>query len=206
MFLGKRILAIGAHPDDIEYGCFGTLYRYRLETEIYCYIATNGGLNDETSNGLRLAHSVDALSALEPKCVYERNGIGISLDDYAYVARDLERIIKHRQIDLILTHTKHDTHQDHRIMFEITLSAARRLPITILVYAPLSSTPQFQPTVFVDVFSCFHAKQTALNYHTTQYNKSYMKTAFLKAYHSDSFAFLHGFPTVERFELIRSFQ
>ena len=205
MFDGKKILAIGAHPDDIEYGCFGTLYKNRLTSKIGCYIATAGGANDDTSGVERLQHSNNALDFLKPEYVAWRHEIGDLQEKYAQITAAVEKIILNHKVEVILTHTFHDTHQDHRTMFDITLSAARRLPVTILAYAPLSSTPRFQPTIFVDISSAINAKRMALNYHFTQHNKSYMKTKYLEIYHSDSFASLHGFSCVERFELIRAF-
>ena len=205
MFTGKRILAIGAHPDDVEYGCFGTLYRCHADSSIYCYIASAGGTNDETSGVNRLQHSNEALSLLSPEYVAWRSTIGSLQENYAAITADIEKRILDANIEIILTHTSHDTHQDHRLMHDITLSAARRLPVTILAYAPLSSTPSFHPTIFVDILSVYHHKQIALNFHTSQLDKSYMSREFLRIYHSDSFASLHGFPCVERFELIRAF-
>lgn len=40
----KNILVIGAHPDDIEIGCTGTILKLKEEgKKVYCLIMTNGG-------------------------------------------------------------------------------------------------------------------------------------------------------------------
>ena len=61
MFTNKNILAIGAHPDDLEAYALGTLLKYKEVSEIFCYIATCGGENDKTTISTRGMESIKAL-------------------------------------------------------------------------------------------------------------------------------------------------
>ena len=61
--LPKGILAIGAHPDDVELGCGGTLAKYAKEgIDIYVLILTHG--EKLSNNGERIEESMKALSVL----------------------------------------------------------------------------------------------------------------------------------------------
>ena len=62
----KRILAIGAHPDDVEYSCLGFLLKQMaLGSNIVAYVASLGGQNDTTSGLERKVESDAALSLNE---------------------------------------------------------------------------------------------------------------------------------------------
>ena len=58
----QKVLAIGAHPDDVEFSCYGYLSKLKDKgAEIAVYIASNGCLGDPTSGPHRLKESEKAL-------------------------------------------------------------------------------------------------------------------------------------------------
>ena len=64
-----NILAIGAHPDDIEFGCGGALMRYaQKKNNIYLLILTSGEVGGEP--GLRRCEQQKAASLMKVKKVY----------------------------------------------------------------------------------------------------------------------------------------
>lgn len=199
MFTGN-VLAIGAHPDDIEYGVFGTLCKFRDDCSIFCFVATAGGLRDSTSGILRKIESEIALNLLNPNKVFWEDKIGIDYQDYAYITFYLEKIIDLENINLILAPDKSDSHQDHRLISDITVSASRRSNATVLFY-PTLSTVQFNAKLFVDISEVFNKKKEALSLLVSQKDKPYMMDEYLEIFNHDAFASLHGLNYVEKFDI-----
>lgn len=197
MFLGN-ILCIGSHPDDIEYGCLGTLLRCYSESKIFCYIGTLGGKGDETDPDTRKGESISALKVLNPMPILWRTEIGLDIARYHEYVKDVEDVIHAGKIDTIFTTSFRDTHQDHRLMNEITLTASRRAAVSIFCYATPSITLDFNPRMFVDITEVFQKKCEILKFHKTQCEKPYMTNRYLELFHSS----LDG-GYVERFEVER---
>lgn len=195
----SRILACGAHPDDIEYGCLGTILKFNPELSIG-YIASCGGVGDESSGETRLHESAQALSSLTK--LYTRNQIGTQ--DYNII-QSIEDIINKFNPTLILAHSLHDTHQDHVFLNQCVLAAARRCLCTILFYGILSNTPSFSPTLFVNISTTFDMKQKALACHKTQTDKTYMSKSYLNVFNTHQYSRLRGIEYTEAFEIFRIF-
>jgi len=121
----KNILAIGAHPDDVEYGCLGFLLSNMEDTKINIYVASVGSRGDDTSGEIRIEETNKALAILNPERIEVRNKKGIIDENFPEILADLERLIKETNPDLILTHGPHDTHQEHKLIHTITLAAAK---------------------------------------------------------------------------------
>lgn len=206
MFLGNSmILVCGAHPDDIEFSVFGTLCKIStLNAQIVCYVATCGGKNDPTGGMVRIEESEKALRLIPRVRVIARpNRRGLIVENYAENVWDLEKIIDEVNPDLILVPSHQDTHQDHRMMHDITMSAVRRRRISILFYATLSS--DFKANFFVDIGEYFKKKKKALRCHISQQGKSWMTDEYLESFNSDIHAKLIGIKYSERFETGRLF-
>ena len=198
---------IGAHPDDIEVGALGTLLKYRDDLDkLYCYVATLGGEGDASNEfPSRKSESEKALGILSPDYIFWLNRIGLKMEDYHFEVGRIESIIKKCAINLVLTLSPHDTHQDHRLMSEITITALRRALTGVLFYATPSINRAFSPTLYVDIGNYLALKLSVLKLHETQASKSYMRPECLEAFHSDASAILRGMRYVERFEIERIF-
>lgn len=206
MFRGKNILAIAAHPDDLEYGIFGTLLKYKQQSRIFCYIQTVGGSNDETSDGRRYMESVASMRLLGPHDIFLGvDDIGISQESYSKHVSELEDVLNEHNINLALVPSIHDTHQDHRLMHHISVSALRRRKTSVLFYTPLSYTTDFKPDVFVDITNFIELKRDALKAHASQSSKHYMADRYIEIFNRDGFAALHGLQYSEKFETGRCF-
>ena len=205
MFTKPMILAVGAHPDDLEYGCLGTLLKYGEPKRTVTYVASLGTRGDPSATPIRAAESRKALEILDAAECRHRDKVGLVPDDYAEVVADLEGLLRAHKIDLILTLGPKDSHQEHRLLFETVVTAARHHCATILTYAIPSNTPEFCPNLFVDVSSQYEAKLAALRCHDTQRHKHYMSQDFIRSFHSRTYARLHGKDCVEAFEAFRLF-
>jgi LmbE family N-acetylglucosaminyl deacetylase len=120
----RRILALGAHADDIEIGCGATILALQRAQRIdvtWVVFAAEGRRGDEARESAK-AFLADAESS-SVECHRFRDGylpyVGGEVKD---AFEDLKRRL---DPDLILTHTRHDLHQDHRMVCELTWNTWR---------------------------------------------------------------------------------
>ncbi|WP_221930897.1 PIG-L deacetylase family protein [Telmatospirillum sp. J64-1] len=122
----KRVLCLGAHCDDIEIGCGGTILRLveeRPEIEIRWIVFSGAGtLREEEAR----KSAAEFLHALPTKTV-EVKGFRNAFfpDQWAEIKQEFERIRKEFEPDLIFTHYRCDHHQDHRVVSELTWNTFR---------------------------------------------------------------------------------
>lgn len=201
----NRILAIGAHPDDIEYGCFGFLASHMKNADIFCYVCTSGSAGDLTSGDHRILESKEALALLKPTTTLFAKNKGIHITEYEKISNELYNFIQIAKPDLILTHSPHDTHQEHRLLYDITMTAARRSKASILKYGILSNTLNYHPQVFKDISAEYALKRKALDLHKSQSKKYYMSDEYLKIFHQNQYVNLNEIKLSESFEIERLF-
>ncbi len=165
-----NILAIGAHPDDIEYGCGGTLLKYKKKGEkIYLFVLTGG----EESGG-------SAIRKKEQEKVAELLGRieliwGGFRDTELPVGRKLiakiDSVIAKIQPDEIYVNYPDDAHQDHRVCAECTITACR-YEKRVLLYEDYT-TRNFEPNIFIDIKDVIDEKVRLLAQHHSQVSKGY---------------------------------
>ncbi|MEE9274799.1 MAG: PIG-L deacetylase family protein [bacterium] len=164
-----NILAIGPHPDDLEYGCGGTLARYVEGGHHVTMLVLSGGAEGgeaETRRGEQRAAA--KILGVENLILGDWEDTRIPLDQ-AFISY-LENILKESRPDIIFVHHGDDTHQDHRTVHTATLSAARYVPNLLFYEGP--TTLDFQPSVFVDIASVMEKKIGALKAHASQIEKT----------------------------------
>ena len=201
----KSIATIGAHPDDIELGCLGTLLKLDPSVGIHAFIGSLGSAGDRTSGMARIEESRAAFGCVKLASFDFRNQRGITYADFVPLMDQLTAVLDRAQPDVILTQGPKDTHQEHRIIWEVCMAAARRTRASILHYAVASNTPDFTPNVFVDISAQYETKKKALSAHRTQADKEYMNEPHLDIFHGNTYASLHGIRCTETFELVRGF-
>lgn len=183
-----RVLAIGAHPDDLEILCGGTLARMVAEGhEVTMAHATDGarggGPGDDPARMAQLrareAEQAAALAGARHVCVGLPDG-EVSAADPAH-RRALAELMRATAPDLLLTHHPDDYHGDHRevsrLVFDTSFTAAN--PLVEAAGAPLPHVPAlhyvdtlgglgFAPTEYVDVSAWAETKLAMLRCHASQ--------------------------------------
>ncbi len=169
-----RILAIGAHPDDIEIACGATMAKFHdAGHSIWGVVMTQGeqGGNPE----VRPDEAKSGADFLGLDRVTVRNFPDTRLQEQpAEVLASIEAVVKEFRPDMIFTHSCHDLHQDHCAVHEATLRAARNLG-TVLCYESPSATQEFLPTFFVDVGDYIDVKIESIKEHWDQRVKPYVQ-------------------------------
>jgi LmbE family N-acetylglucosaminyl deacetylase len=164
-----RILAIGAHPDDIEFGCGGTLSKYaRQGHEVFLLIMTDGAGGGNVA--IRRGEQEESARILKATKVFwgEYPDTAIPLDR-ALIHR-VEGIIQEVQPEFIFVHHGDDTHQDHRNLSTSTVTATRYTRNVLFYEGP--TTQNFSPSVYVDIASALEEKIAALQAHDSQVCKT----------------------------------
>ena len=136
----KNILFVGAHPDDIELGCLGSIiYFTKSGHNVHCMIATDGewGVGENATEDInRRAETTDALTGAGVK---KENIRFLHLTDRQLslhsirLIEEFEKICNEKDINWVFLQTDHDTHQDHRALHDAAMSAVRNVA-NVLIY------------------------------------------------------------------------
>ncbi|PZS67314.1 PIG-L deacetylase family protein [Stenotrophomonas maltophilia] len=177
-----NILAIGAHPDDIELGCGGSLAKLaRAGSRIHALVLSRGGRgchagidrSDESHRALRRLGVVEVIQQDFPDTRFPacRNDIIASIEQVCAVIEP----------GRVYTMCGEDHHQDHRTVHEASIIACRHIP-QILCYESPSTLPQFAPQVFEDISAQLELKIHALREHASQGDRHYMQESHLRCH------------------------
>jgi LmbE family N-acetylglucosaminyl deacetylase len=172
--MDNNALVIGAHMDDPEMGCGGTIpILKRLGYEVYELILTDGSGGGDTE--VRMKESMAAAEVLGIKDVYFGKQEDTKLP-YSEATQIIEKYVKELKPRLVITNSEHDKHPDHRTSGLATASAIRthRMPYVheILMYElPHTVTSRFDPHKFYDISHTIKLKLKSLKEHRSQINR-----------------------------------
>ncbi len=184
-----NILAIGAHPDDIEYMCAGTLLKYRQAGHnIFIALTTSGNI------GSNLHESREAIAAIREKeqlaaaKYYDAQVKFLRFDDEGLqdtpeTRRAVINAIRWANPDVILTNAYWDTSTDHAMTGRIVSQVLLSLPGNLIPadVPPIQKAPSlfywdtgggidFNPEILVDISEFMETKMEALHRHKSQYD------------------------------------
>ena len=160
-----NILAIGAHPDDIEFGCGGTLIKYAQKGyNVFLMILTLGQMGGKGK--IREKEQLASCKILKSKKVFLGKYTDTKLPLDQSVIDDIEKVLKIVKPAFIFVNYFDDTHQDHRHLAQATLSATRYIRNVLFYEGP--TTQNFIPNVFVDIERTLKDKIAALQAHNSQ--------------------------------------
>jgi LmbE family N-acetylglucosaminyl deacetylase len=170
-----RVLVIGAHPDDIEIACGGTLAKLHDEGHtIWGLVMSQGEMGGDAKSRHREAIRGANFLGLDQLRVLDFPDT--RLDEFALkIAKEIESVIQELQPDVVFTHSSHDLHQDHQSVHDATLRASRNLN-TVLCYESPSTTQAFQPNFFIDIQNYADIKVESIREHRGQKKRSYTQS------------------------------
>lgn len=174
------ILAIGAHPDDIELGCSGFILKAKANNaKVYGLTLTKGERGTSKINHREYESNRSAFF-LELDDFWILDFADTHLQEKTNELKEaIEEIIKKVSPTIVLTHNGHDRHGDHRAVFTATKEAARSLP-TILCYESVSTPEDFRPDYYVDITEYLNEMLQVIRLHKSQRKKTYMDPDLLK--------------------------
>ncbi len=185
------ILAVGAHPDDIEIGCAATLAKYVQEQhKVYICIVSRGNagtkhLTTEEIVPIRLGEAKRAARMIGAELITLGFGDAELFHDKEHLARFID-LVRQKRPDVIITHPREDENfnNDHALTCQLVIDAGiwathRNLDMD-LQYPPAEVIPSVfffeqyvsgfarRPTHYVDVTSTLEIKKRALSEHKSQ--------------------------------------
>ena len=149
-FFGKRVLFLGAHPDDIELGCGALLHHIVHQTDVLCVTLSDNQQNPELQD-VKGEHfeSMAVLGVPKEKVIFGPFTTRIFPDSRQDILEYFLKIRRDFKPDLIFIHSKQDVHQDHNTMTDEALRAFRG--ITVLGFDVVRSSYGFFPNFLVEV-------------------------------------------------------
>ena len=187
-----NILAIGAHPDDVETMCAGTLAKYAsLGHKVFIATATNGNIGSARIPDMEEIARVRKEEAERSAAIIGAEYICLDYDDEMFFEINREtrlkfiNLVRYCKADVIFTHSLHDYNPDHMLTSKIINDIAVMIPIAHLKtecepYNVIPSIWMFEtvnsmgfiPTDYVDITDFYDTKMKMLNCMESQ--KSWM--------------------------------
>jgi LmbE family N-acetylglucosaminyl deacetylase len=195
-----RVLAIGAHPDDLELQCAGTLAKYALRGDhVTMAVAMSGDCGSATLPKKEIAairgeEARASAAVLGAEFLVMRDYSDGFLFSTEQTRLDFLNVIRQARPDVILTHSPNDYHPDHRMTAQIVCDV--RIMITVpnikTEAPPCETLPEiyffdtmagidFVPQHYVDISRTFNMKKQMLACHKSQsswledqYNMTYL--------------------------------
>jgi LmbE family N-acetylglucosaminyl deacetylase len=181
IFYGKRILFLGAHPDDIELGAGALIHNIRDKSEVLCATLSDNQKNPQLVNVVKEHRASMAVLG-----VPEDHDLVASFETRKFPDKRqevLEYLLKLRrefQPQIVFCHSLNDIHQDHNVITEEALRAYRGL--TVLGFDVVRSSYNFFPHFLVEVTAeDVQAKIDALMKYRTYHDKYYFDPTLLRA-------------------------
>jgi LmbE family N-acetylglucosaminyl deacetylase/CheY-like chemotaxis protein len=161
----RSVLAIGAHPDDVEIGVGGTLARHAADGDDISILTLSRGFvgGDPDRRAIEAQHAADVIGA---KLVLG-DLVDTKIEEAGRTVDLVEEVVARVQPDLVYTHSISDVHQDHRSAYRAVMVGARRVPNLYCFQSP-SATVAFRPTRFIDIDQHVAGKLSLIAAHASQ--------------------------------------
>jgi LmbE family N-acetylglucosaminyl deacetylase len=169
---GGRVLAFGAHPDDLEVGAGGLLARLAAEGAkvTMAVVSIPNNADQRKAEALAGADVIDA----DLFILYEDKPCRVEDIPMHELVRRFDTIVGDTRPDLVITHSAHDLHWDHGLVNRATVSALRRTPCDLLAFL---SSPEMNAQsrsigqCFADISKTIETKIQAIGAHRSQVPK-----------------------------------
>lgn len=173
IFYGKKVLFLGAHPDDIELGCGALIHHIARISQVICVTLSDNQKNPMLQNVVEEQYrSMAILGVPKERALYGPFTTRVFPEDRQQILEYLLKLRADWQPDAIFVHSNQDVHQDHLTVTEEALRAYRG--ITLLGYDVVRSSYGFFPHFLVEVTKeDVEAKVKALAQYKTYEDKYY---------------------------------
>ena len=175
-----KIFVVGAHLDDIEIACGGTLAKaIKAGHQVRALIMSKSGYTNkegkvQRTDDVAVNEGTRALNALG---ITDLEILDFPTKDIPFcsdVVNAIDLRISEYNPDIIFTHHPFDTHQAHEGVAKAVIAAARRKN-TVFFFEPISPSGRsyvaFKPHLYVDIESTLDLKIQSLKCHASEYNK-----------------------------------
>lgn len=172
-----KVVCVGAHPDDPESGCGGTLRKFAIAghrvTVVYLTRGEAGiaGKSHREAAATRTAEAAKACALLGVQPVFFGQIDGATTFDMASI-RAMEQTLADLQPDILFAHWPVDAHPDHQVAASLAVQAhlrlARRFELYFYEVCIGEQSFGFRPTDYVDITAVRELKRQAVDCHDSQ--------------------------------------
>ena len=185
-----KTMVVAAHPDDEVLGCGGLIAKLVNQGEQVrvVFIAEGSScryntLTEEAQKEInfRKKCGIEAMKSLgvNDYCFYNLPCGRLDSEPLIEIAKTIEKEILDYEPTTVLTHSRNDVHNDHKVIFRATVQATRpvgKIVKNLLSFEILSSsewgyTESFKPNVFVNITSTIDVKINAMHCYSTEQPK-----------------------------------
>jgi len=173
----KNVLAIGAHFDDVEIGCAGTLAKHKAKGDkVIILVITHSKYSNYDGNIIRekekaFSEGSQAAEILDCELICFQWETKQVIFGYKLI-EEINKIIDAYKIDIIYTHWDYDVHQDHLAIGKASLNAGRKVNNILMYQSNLyMNTRMFRANFFVDISDYIDLKIAAINAHESEVKK-----------------------------------
>ncbi|MFC8799303.1 PIG-L family deacetylase [Promicromonospora sp. NPDC057138] len=174
----KTVLAVGAHPDDVELGVGGALAAHAgAGDQLVIVTLSNGSMGGDAE--VRHKEARAAAEIVGAKLIH----LGFEdthLDPASGPITALEDVVRDVRPDQVYTHSNHDWHQDHRAVHQ-TVQVATRDVRDLACFQSPSSTVDYRPNRFVDIAEHLETKLLMLRAFESQAHRAYLAEDVVRA-------------------------
>ncbi|MFT4081771.1 MAG: response regulator [Nocardioides sp.] len=175
----QTVLAVGAHPDDVEIGVGGILAAHcEMGDHITILTMSRGARGGDADR--RQMESLAAAELLGAR-LFMKDLVDTEMVGDGRTVRLIEEVVNEVAPTIVYTHSGHDRHQDHRAVHDATI-VATRLVGTVACFQSPSATIDFRPLRFVVVDGFLERKLELLSCFASQSdNRDYMAPDMVNA-------------------------
>lgn len=208
-----KVLAMGAHPDDMELEAGGTLAKFAQKGyEVTLLVLTSGGYTDmkgtDYSDNQLQKEAKIASEILGVKDIIFFEYETTKLPNTGDIVSRVDSVVDKLKPDIFISHHPFDSHQDHKAAADIMFAVSRQGRVkNVLSGSTLPYRPNvfaFRPQFFVDISQTLEIKLNAIRAYKSQYDKFGSEVLINRV---KAMATTHGWATgydyAEAFEVIR---
>lgn len=204
-----NVLAIGAHFDDIELGCAGSLAKHKKKGDnIYMFVGTKSGYaNNEginiRSNEEAVNEGIKSAELLGAELICG-NIESYNLEYDESINSILIKIIENKKIDLIYTHWTGDALHDHSNIAHATMHTSRHVPRVLMYRSNWYITDAtFKKNYFVDITDTWNIKKEAISMFSSELKR--VQNSWLDYFEREALnnGLIAGVKYAEAFELVK---
>ena len=182
-YTNKTVLAIGAHPDDLEIGIGGTLSRLRRHGARVVMVVASIPKDYEVrrEEAKRGAEILDC----ELKILMDGGAHRIEDVKACDLVAMIDDLVRDYEPAAMLTHSSADFHNDHLLIYNACLPTQRLRYFDLFCYHPTNCRPvpiAFHPRAYVDISATIDAKMHAITAHSSQFGDRGLDTSMYREF------------------------
>lgn len=182
-YAGKTVLAVGAHPDDLEIGIGGTLAQLKREGAhvVMCVVSIPKDYEVRRAEAKRGAE----ILGCELRILLDDGPRRIEDVKTCELVGLLDAAVREYSPAAMLTHSKADFHNDHLLVYNACLPTQRLAYFDFFSYHPTNCRPvpiAFYPNTYVDITDTIDAKMHAITAHASQFGGRGLDTEMYREY------------------------